>query len=429
MATLTTGQRAQRLGVGAIFAALAVFALWAALAPLHSAVVTVGQVKVESNRKLVQHTEGGVVKRVLVRDGEPVKQGQVLIELDGVKEDSGYTLLRELFTFETARRQRLDAEQQLLADYPSLKVDDAFVDPELLGKAYERELRLYRLRRGLLDEQRGSYERQLQALGQEQAALRRQADASAQSVRLAKDELNLNTALERDQFVSRTRLLALERGVTELGAKQSEHEALLAQSDSKRSELGLRMASARSEYQRQASEEYKESTARWVQLREQLRPAVESARRMSVVAPVDGTVVGLRVNGAGEVAPPREPLMEIVPADEQLVVEAHAPVDAIEYLRLQQTTELRFTGFSARTTPPVQGQVSYVSADAAMDRNGQPYYILRVRPQEESLKAAGIRELKPGMAAEVYVLIEPRSVLHYLWSPVTNSLRQAMRER
>lgn len=425
----SAGQRAQRLGLWAIGAALGLFALWGAMAPMHSAVVTLGQVKVESNRKLVQHAEGGVVKRVLVRDGQRVKQGQVLIELDGVKEESGYTLLRELFTFETARRQRLDAEQQLLDDFPRPETEAVFVDPELLARAYERELRIFKLRRHLLNEQRGSYERQLQALVHEQAALRRQVESSTQSVRLAQDELQLNTVLERDQFVSRTRLLALERGVTELGAKQSEHEALLAQSESRRNELGLRIASSRSEYQRQASEEYKESTARWVQLREQLRPAVELARRMSVVAPADGTVVGLRVNGAGEVAPPREPLMEIVPMEEQLVVEAHAPVDAIEQLRLQQATELRFTTFNARTTPMVEGIVTYVSADAATDRNGQPYYVLRVKPQEASLKAAGIRELKPGMAAEVYVLVEPRTVLHYLWSPITNSLRQAMRER
>lgn len=415
---------AQRLGMWAIGMSLLAFLFWMWLAPLEGAVVTVGLVKAETNRKFVQHTDGGIVKRILVRNGDRVREGQSLVELDDVKLDANHQLLQELMVFETLKRERLDAEQQLAPRFEVRAQQRIAFDRTLANNAFQRELRIFRTRRALLDEQLASYQRQLRAVTEEQAALQRQMDASREAVRLAREELALNETLVHKQFISRARVITFERSVAEYSAKQGEHEALLAQSEQRRNDLALRLASARSEYQRIAAEEFKETNAQLVQL----RPLEDAARRKSVAAPVSGTVVGLRLNAPGEVAPAREPLMEIVPDNEALVVEARVGVDAIKHLRAEQGTELRFTTFNARTTPLVRGSLSYISADALTDKDGQPYYVIQVRAPTDALRAAGIPAIKSGMAAEVYVLLESRSVIDYLISPITDTLRRALRE-
>jgi len=419
---------AQRLGLLAMGVALLAFAFWMWLAPLHGAVVTAGIVKAATNRKFVQHTDGGIVKRILVHNGDTVREGQVLVELEDIKVDANLQLLQEMIVFETIKRERLDAEQQLA---PSFELNRKWMktfDPTQVEAAFAREARIFRTRRGLLDEQLATFRRQLLAVTEEQKALQLQLESSRRAAQLAKDELNLNEGLLRDKFISRARVLTLERSMAEAGAKQGEHEAMLIQSEQRKNDLTLRMASARSDYQRTAAEEFKDSHARVVQLREQLRPAEDAARRKAIVAPVAGTVVGLRLNAPGEVAAPREPLMEIVPENEELVVEAKVGVNAIKDLRPDQVTELRFTTFNSRTTPLVNGKLSYIAADAMTDKDGVPYYAIQVRPHPESLREAGIPAIKPGMAAEVYVLIESRSVIDYLFTPITDTLRRSLRE-
>lgn len=419
---------AQRLGILAITVFVLVFGCWLWLAPLHSAVVTTGLVKTATNRKVVQHTTGGIVKSILVNNGDSVKEGQPLIILEDVRVDATQKLLVELALLESIKLDRLDAEQQLAGDFSVSPERRRTDEPVLVEKAYQRELTIFRTRRSLLDEQLTSYERQMLAIADEQKALERQKELSREASKLARDEFGLNATLEREKFVSRARLIALERAVAELGAKQSEHEAMLAQSEQRKNDLALRMASARNQYQRVAAEEFKESNRRVLELREQLRPAEDAARRKVIVAPVSGKVLGLRLNAPGEVAPPTEPLMEIVQDNEGLLVEAKVGVDAIKHLRPGQLTELRFTTFNSRTTPLVQADLSYISADAMTDKDGTPHYVIQARPHAEALRSAGIPALKPGMAAEVFVLIESRSTLDYLLAPITDTLRRSLRE-
>lgn len=423
-----TTSAAQRLGILAITVFVLVFGFWLWLAPLHSSVVTIGLVKTATNRKVVQHTTGGIVKRILVNNGDSVSEGQPLIVLDDVRVDANQKLLVELAMLESIKLDRLDAEQQLARNFSVSPERRGADEPALVEKAYQRELKIFNTRRSLLNEQLVSYERQMLAIADEQKALERQKELSREASKLARDELALNVTLEREKFISRARLIALERAVAEFGAKQSEHEAALAQSGQRKNDLALRMVSARNEYQRVAAEEFKESIKRVLELREQLRPAEDAARRKVIVSPVSGKVIGLRLNAPGEVAPPREPLMEIVQDNEALLVEANVAVDAIKHLRLGQLTELRFTTFNSRTTPLVQADLSYISADAMIDKGGIPHYVIQARPRAEALRSAGIPPLKPGMAAEVFVLIESRSALDYLLAPLTETLRRSLRE-
>lgn len=427
-ASPTAGNSLQRYGVIAIALSVSALAFWVWLAPLHGAVIAMGVVKAATSRKLVQHMEGGVIKRIHVRNGDAAVRGQPLIEIEDVKIDANLQMLREMFVFEAIKQDRLEAEQSLSSAFASGPQRYASFDPANIEKAYNRELRIFRVRRSLLDDQLASLRRQIEAIDKEQTALKEQSAASRTAADLAKEELRINSELVRDGFISRARLLTLERSVAELAAKRGEHDAMAAQAEQRRSELHLRMSSLRIDYQRIAAEELKESNARLVQLREQIRTAEDTAQRKVVVAPVSGKVVNLRHNAPGEVALPREPIMEIVPDDEALLVEAKVEVDAIRHLKAGQRTELRFTTFNSRVTPLVDGKLIYVSPDAVSDPDGVPRYVIHAAPDMTSLASAGIESLKSGMGAEVFVITEGRSTIDYMLAPITESLRRTLRE-
>ncbi len=423
----TFSARAARwLGLGTILVALTGFAAWASLAPLHGAVVAMGLVKSEGHRKAVQHTEGGIIKKLYVKDGDTVKAGGPLLELEAVDVDASFALVSELILFETLRQARLDAEQQLIEvfDLPA-ELDGA--QPGV-DEAFQREHRIFSVRRANLDDQLASYQREIAAIDTERAAIERMIVADRRSVALAQEQLQLNKSLGAQKAIAHLDIIQVERIYTDYQAQLSEHEADLSRAIQKQDEIRLKMALSKNEYQNRAAEEFKESASKRVELRERLRPLEAGTRRKVLTAPADGQVVGLRYHAAGEVVSPREVILEIVPEGD-LVVDAKVNLDAINDLYLGQEADVRFTTFNSRTTPMVKGAVTYISADALEQPNGTPYYQVLVRPDADSVARAGIQNLQPGMAAEVFCLTQSRSALDYLLAPIMDVVRHAMRER
>lgn len=413
----------------AIALAIGAFAAWASWAPLNGAIVGFGLVKAETSRKAVQHAEGGIIKTIHVRDGDSVRAGQPLLELDSISTDSNHQLLQELTVFEMIKRDRLDAEQQLL---PGFRLDAAIsrqFGSRLVNAAYAREHKIFQVRRHSLDQQIAMLHEQLNAIDHEEKALRGEVAADHKAIDLVQEELGINRSLYQEKFVAKTRVIGMERALTDYQARLGEHDAALAQSIQRRNDIKLRVAATRNEYQRAAAEEFKESSARLVELRERLRPAEDALQRKVITAPASGRVVNLRVHAPGEVAGPRDVLMEIVPDKEGLIIEAQVPVDGIKDLHVDQVADIRFTAFNSRSTPIVTGRVTYVSADALADKNGIPFYMVHIRPDRESMRQATTKALQPGMAAEVFILTEGRTTLDYLLSPVTDAMRRSLREK
>lgn len=430
-ATLSPLAGPMRLGVGAIVMALLALLAWSAMAPLSGAVVTRGLVRSELHRKAVQHPEGGAVRVIHVREGDRVQEGQVLLELEGVGSDANLQLLRELHLFESLRHSRLEAEQ-LLADRfgPAWAVQPGMDLPDgRYQQAVARETGIFKARREAMDQQLHTLGEQIRSLDAEQQALRRQATAAQEGLRLAQVEADMSRHLQSQQFVSRARLLADERAVADYRARMGEFEAQLAQSAQRVNDVRLRMAALRHTYQRQASEELRESAARLAELRERLRPVESAVQHLQVRAPADGRVVGLRLSGPGQVVGPRDVIMQIVPEGEALLLEAAVDVDHILDLQVGQKADLRFTAAHARSTPLVSGEVVHLSADALTDREGVPRFQVHIRPDLNRLQQSGLPALQPGMAAEVFIVTRPRTPLDYLLEPLTDALRHSMRER
>lgn len=418
-----------RLGLAIIVVGFLGLGGWVAMAPLQGAVVVSGLVKVGGYRKVVQHNEGGIVRQILVQDGMQVARGQPLILLDDPSVAAGYGVLRSALDGELARQARLHAEaiEQARIEFPAELMRR--VGDRTVRQMVDREQALFSTRRDALHEQVRLLHDQITQTEEEMAALADQRQSEAAARGLADRELQVYQSLRDQKFVSETRLLSQKRMVAEYQSRTEERQAEMARAAQKVQDLKLRISSLRSEYVRAASEGLKESAVRIVELRERLQPSEDALRRQSIVAPVAGKVIGLRIHTEGGTIAAREPLMEIVPESEALVIEAQASVDAIKELHVGQEADIRFTALPYRTTPLVMGKLAYISPDALADEQGRPFYQLHVAPDPKSLQDAQIDSLNPGMAAEVYIKTQSRTAFEYLMKPITDSLLRAFRER
>lgn len=422
-------RRTVRSGLIVIIAGAGLLAAWAALATLSGAIIAPGFVKVDLNRKVVQHQEGGLVRAIRVRDGDHVRQGQPLVVLDDVRVDASLELLTLQRDAERAKAARLTAEAAY-APRVAFPADLARRENELkIVEILERERALFRSRREAVDSQAAALRKQAREVDDEAAALNQQLAAEARAIELQKEELKANEDLLRQNYVQKTRVLTLQRAVAEYEARYGEHRAELAKAKQHASELELRILSAQNAYKQTATDELKESTAKMFDLEERLRPSRDASDRQTVLAPIGGEVVGLRVFTPGAVVGPRDVLMEIVPEDKVLIVEARIRPEDINSVRAGSPADVRLTAYKYRTTPLVQGEVVYVSGDRLTDtQTGASYYVVHVKVPPGALAQAGNLRLQAGMPAEVFIRTDKRTTVDYLFAPVTAYLRRAMRE-
>lgn len=411
-----------------VVAVVAVLA-YLGLAQIKSAVVGSGTVKVDLNRKLVQHQDGGVVRTLLVRDGQKVAAGQVVVELADVAVDASVELVRTQHDGEWARSVRLSAEREFAGSFTFPPELESRRSDRTLRDVMERERSLFASRRETLTSQIELMRRQIAEVQREAEAMDRQIATEREALALQRDELKVNEGLLEQGFVQRTRVMTLQRAVSEYTVRLSEHEADLARARQKANDLELRIMALRNEYTEAATRELRESTARLHELQQRLRPSEDAARRQRISAPVAGEVVGLRPISPGTVIGPRDVLMEIVPSDARLIVEGQVRPQDITHLQVGSHAELRLTAFRYRDTPTVAGTVEHVAADVTNDeRTGMSYYVVRVAVSPESLKDAGAVYLQAGMPVEFFITTPGRSIASYLLEPVTSYLRRSLRE-
>lgn len=418
-----------RGGMLVLFVGIAGFVSWSALAPLAGAVIAPGVVKVDTNRKFVQHQEGGIVKAILVRDGDVVEAGQALIELNDVAVNATLDLVRTQLDAEWARNARLGAERGFSK---SVQYPDELTsrDGDTRVKALmDRENSLFKVRREALESQMELLSAQIKETEREITARVAQDQSDASAIQLQRDEFTANEPLVAQGFISKTRLLGLQRAVTEYESRRGTNQADTAQARQRVAELKLRIVTLRNEYMQQAENQLKDSTARLFDLQERLRPTLDASERQRIVAPVSGEVVDLRVTTPGEVIGPRDRLMDIVPTNQPLIIESNVRPEDIIYVHIDGEADVRLTAFKQRITPIVMGRVTYVSADILTDpSNGARYYLARVRVDDDSLARAGHLSLQAGMPAEVHFKTEERTLVTYLLDPALGYVMRGLRE-
>jgi HlyD family type I secretion membrane fusion protein len=419
-----------RAGIIGSVLLVASIAVWVWIAPLSGAVIGPGQVKVDMNRKTVQHQEGGIVGEILVRDGSKVKAGQTLILLRDVRVDAGNEAVRTQLDAELAKAARLSAEQAGAAQiaFPA-ELTQRGSDPRV-AELLKHESSVFRVRRESLTNQINLIRNQAREARDEIKARDVQLKADARAIKLQREELDQNMSLAKEGFVSKTRLLVLQREVAQHESRQAEGAAELARAQQKVSDLELRAETLRSTFNQEASNELRQSSAAIFELREKLRPAQDAEQRQRITAPSSGEVVDLRVTSVGAVIAPREPILDIVPEDPDLLVEARVRPEDVNYVKIDSLADVRLTSFRQRITPTVEGRVVYVSADRLVDKTtNAPYYSVHVRVSPEALRKAGDLKLQAGMPAEVFIQTASRNALQYLVDPVLGFLQRSLREQ
>ncbi|MDX6804957.1 HlyD family type I secretion periplasmic adaptor subunit [Terrihabitans rhizophilus] len=403
------------------------FGSWAALASLSGAVIASGTVVVEGNAKRVQHPEGGVVGAILVRDGQAVAAGELVLRLDETITRANLTVVETQLAELEARRARLIAErdgQEAMAETASQNEADA-----LLAAASAGEASLFRSRReGRLGQIAQLRERTAQ-LDEEARGLSAQISAKDGELRLIGLELMDVSGLQKQGLVPLTRLRTLQREQTRLNGERGQLQADLARSKGRITETNLQILQIDQDFRTEVIEHLREAEAKWGELVQKKIASSEQLQRVELRAPIAGIVHQLSAHTVGGVIGPSETVMMIVPNAEKLTVDGKVKPADIDQLHTGQTAKVRLAAFNQRTTPEVMGQVTRISADLIQEKEtGLSYYTIRVALAPEEMQKLGDLVLLPGMPAEIYVQTGDRTAMNYIVKPLRDQLENALRE-
>ena len=426
-------QEARRLVRAAwwvVLGALLPAALWLGFAPITTAVVAPGFVKVDLNRRPVQHREGGIVKSVLVRDGQRVTSGQPVLVLGDVGVQADRERLDYRSSVLRASVTRLEAEQ-LRA--PGLRFADdllamAAADPRV-REALKKEKDLFAARRATLVSEVGLMQTQRERIEKECTALRSQIAQMQVVLGLRRKTLDLNRNLLDDGFISPTRIMQIEAETVDYAATLDQRESELARAAQRLGDVDLRMQASRNAYVQTASDQLKSVGAQLTEIEQEVLKTTDAAARQVVTAPADGEVIDLKFTSPGSVIRPGDPIADIVPSNATLMVEARIRPEDINNVRLDQHARLKFTALKYRNYAMVNGTVTYVSGDRLTDsRSGQSWYSALIAVDPASLHLSGDIALQAGMPAEVFIEGSTQTTLQYLMEPVTSTARKALRQ-
>lgn len=425
-----TSKEVRRLIVfsgGLLLALFGVIGTWAAVVELYGAIVAPGILKVEANLKLVQTADGGVVRRIFVKEGQRVAQGDPIVELEDVEASATFAIVRDQLDAELARHARLSAELQEASrmEFP----------PELLERKANPSVRflmrneeaLLQARSKLVREQSAKMREQKKAILAEIASLEQQIRAADKSLAYLREQEKMNESLNAQNFVANTRLLDAKRSTAEKEEKKYEFESLQAQARQRLADLELRLDALTSNRLAENSKDLVEAQGRILNLRERLRPAREIVARTIVKAPATGTVNVLRAHTQGGVVAPRDTIAEIVPDQSELVAEVRINPADIEEVKAGQEVEVELSGMNRRVTPLLPGKVNFVSPDLNTDPANQQirYFVARVALERAPPKDVTI---SPGMPIAAYIKTRKRSPLELWLDPLIGAIRKSMRE-
>lgn len=401
--------------------------LWAALAPLDKGVAVSGSVVVAGHRQAVQHPTGGVVARLLVHDGEAVSAGQVLLTLDATRPRAERDTLRLQYRDAQAAAVRLAAEtegQAQLRFPPSLPADDPDMQASqaLHQQLFASRREAQRLQQAALREGLAGARAHLAGLESAQRYRREQRQALLQ-------QLQGLRGLAQEGYIPRNRLLENERLLAQLDGELGEAVGAIGHARQQVQELGWRERQQAEEYRRDLHQQQVENRLRLGELASRLASAEFELAHTEVRAPVAGTLVGLAVFTPGGVIAPGQQLMEVVPRDAPLLVDARAPVELVDRLRPGLPVELLFAAFNQSSTPRVPGELVLVSADRLLDeQTREPYYQVRIRVSEDGARQLAGLDIRPGMPVQAFVRTGERSLLNYLFKPLADRLHLALSE-
>lgn len=402
---------------------------WASIAPLESAAIASGVMESESSRKTIQHLEGGIVRKILVSDGDIVRSGQTLIALDDTRAGSEMQSLQGQLWDAVARAARLHAEQQR---FESIAIPNALEQESKQNRVaaaavsaqqfiFQARLQVHESQLAVIRERRRQVEKEIEGL-------KAQESATGQRVDIVREELDMVATLVNKGLERRPRLLNLQRELADVEGRRGEIAAQISRAGQVISEQQATLFKLESERQNEIAQSLREAQNQIFQLRERVLAARDQLSRTEVKAPEDGVITDLRIHTAGGVIGAGAPLMDLVPRQDRLIVTARLRPEDIDVVHPGLHAEVHLVPYNQRRVPRLKGTVVHVSADRLLDkRTDQPYYATKIRIDDAQIVANDI-QIVPGMPVQVFITTGRGTVALYALGPLLDSFRGAFRE-
>lgn len=409
------------------------FGVWASTAPLAAAVIAQGSFVATGQNKILQHLEGGVIKEILVSEGDQVVENQPLVRLD---ETAAQAKKRELFL----RRMRLDVTAaRLTAQFENADALDITkllnehrADQDVWSILVSQQLN-FKAQQHKLSSELSLLEQNTKALQFREIGYTRQGSATVRQLDLLKDELESKKGLMAKGLVRANEVKAIQRAIAEAEGQIGRLEAEVAETRAQMVKGQQEVLRAEGAYQEEALDQLQSIQSERDTVREQLREAENVLKRATINAPVSGTVVRIHYHTTGGVIESGKAILEILPAGVPLIIEAQIPRNDIDSVKLGQAATLRLIALNQRTTPVLKGKVFYISADALQDSKAglavHDVYLARISIEPGELARVHGFSPTPGMPVEVMIQTAERTFFSYLAKPVTDSMSRAFSEQ
>ncbi len=405
--------------------------LWSFLAPIDGAVLAVGQVAVESNRKAVQHLEGGVIGEIFVREGDAVSAGQTVARLDDTMQKANVALIDGQLSEHYARRARLEAERDGLETLASPRGNEAVLSlPQFIEKL-DGQQSLFIARRTTRLTQKNLLQKRIDQQQERISGLKDEMKSFEERLTLSQNELVDMRDLHEKGYVSNTRMMELEREGKSLEGERGSLRADIAEARGIIAEAELEIERLAETIREEAIAELRETEVSIAELEERRITAIDTLTRTEIKAPQSGHVLGLAVHTIGGVIGAGDPLMEIVPVGDRLQVTARIAAQDVDKVHSGQDTLLRFSAFGSTNSPEANGKVRIVSADSKVDElSGEPYYLVEIDMPEADVLENVLEDktLIPGMPVEAFIRTGSKPAISYLLKPLTDAFARSLRE-
>ena len=422
-------RRIIRKGVLFLLIGLGGFLIWAAYAPLDEGVPTQGTVSIDTKRKTIQHLNGGIVREVHVHEGAQVTAGQVLITLEPALARAKFESVRQHYYGVRAMESRLLAEQQGL-DKIDFHIDiQSVLNEPLVQQQIDTQQQLFHSRQEALFTKIASIKTEITGQEVVTEGLRKVLSQREKQLGLLQQELQGIKELVHEGYAPRSKMSELSRNEADLAASIADTASQIERSKQQLDELKQKLKLSRQEYRKEVDERLAEVQREVQADAEKLAAATEELQRTELRAPVNGQVVGLAVQTVGAVVQPAEKLMDIVPDQAHLLLEAQIPPHLSDRVRLGLKADIRFSAFSHSPQLVVEGVLQSISQDLLTDPESRTsYYLARINITPEGAEVLGHRKIQPGMPAEVVIKTGERTLLTYLMHPLLRRFAQSMKE-
>jgi membrane fusion protein, type I secretion system len=405
------------------------FGSWASLAPLSSAAIAPGAVVVESSRKSVQHLEGGVIQEILVRDGDVVEAGQVLLRLDGANVRAAMASLQPMLATNKAQQARLEAERQGFAkiQLPDDLLAEAQASPKT-AQILAGQRRVFETRLNTLRGEKALNANRLAQSHQRLEGLERQRHIKQGELALFRDQLASQHVLLQKGYATKKSVSAVQRSVQEVEVEYTELESKTLEASMLVERYELEGGQIDDNFKEQVETELYTTQKEYYQLMERMRAIQDQYTRLDIRAPASGGVVNMVAHTVGGVIAPGSPIMDIVPKSDQLIIEAHLSPSEVDGVGQGLEADVRFPAIDRTGLPQLMGTVTMVSADRLTGASGAAYFLVRVHVSQSELARLGGLTLVPGMPAEILIKKSERTLLQYFLAPITHSIWTAFRQ-